>query len=60
MKIILQEDLPKLGKKFDVIEVDEQLALNRLLPLRLALVDTPVQRRRFAGMLNDRTSPKPS
>lgn len=40
MKVILQEDIDKMGKKGDVVEVKDGYARNYLLPKELAVVAT--------------------
>ncbi|SDE79153.1 50S ribosomal protein L9 [Sporomusa acidovorans] len=40
MKVILQQEVRKLGKKGDVIEVSEGYARNYLLPQKLAIMAT--------------------
>jgi ribosomal protein L9 len=40
MKVILQQEVKKLGKKGDVIEVSEGYARNYLLPQKMAIVAT--------------------
>lgn len=54
MEILLLEDVPNVGKKNDLLLVGDGLALNYLLPRRLALVATPVVRRRFADSIRKR------
>ena len=41
MKIILLQDIPKVGKRWEIITVADGYALNYLFPKRLARVATP-------------------
>jgi large subunit ribosomal protein L9 len=54
MEILLLQDVPNVGKKNDLLLVGDGLALNFLLPRRLALVATPVVRKRFAESIRMR------
>lgn len=54
MEILLLQDVPNVGKKNDLLLVGDGLALNFLLPRRLALVATPVVRKRFAESIRSR------
>jgi large subunit ribosomal protein L9 len=54
MEILLLQDVANVGKKNDLLVVGDGFALNFLLPRRLALVATPVVRRRFAESIRKR------
>lgn len=48
MTILLLHDIPGLGRKFQLVEVDKDTALQTFLPQRRALVATPIVRKRYA------------
>lgn len=41
MKVIFLSDVPRVGRKYDVKEINDGYAMNFLLPRRLAVVATP-------------------
>ena len=47
MKVILQKDVPKIGRKYEVKDVPDGYAQNFLLPRKLALRATPDSLRRL-------------
>jgi len=49
MKIVLTADVPKLGRRGQVVTVADGYARNYLLPKGLALEATPANLRRFEG-----------
>lgn len=54
MEVLLLQDVAQIGKKNDLLVVGNGFALNFLLPRRLAIVATPVVRRRFAEVIRKR------
>lgn len=54
MEVLLLQDIAQVGKKNDLLVVGDGYALNYLLPHRLALVATPVVRRRYAEAIRKR------
>ncbi|HXE30273.1 MAG TPA: 50S ribosomal protein L9 [Terriglobales bacterium] len=50
MEIILKEDLPKLGRKGDVVKVADGFGRNYLLPYRKAIAATPANLRNIEQM----------
>ena len=41
MQVIFLHDVPRVGKKYDVKEVNDGYAVNFLLPRKLAVIATP-------------------
>ena len=54
MEVLLLEDIPGIGKKNDLLVVGDGYALNYLLPRRVALVATPLVRKRYAEFIKRR------
>jgi len=54
MEVLLLQDIPGVGKKSDLIVVGNGYALNFLLPRRVALVATPLVRKRYADLIRRR------
>jgi large subunit ribosomal protein L9 len=48
MEVILQKDVDRLGKAFDVVKVKDGYALNFLMPQKLALPATEAKKKRLA------------
>jgi large subunit ribosomal protein L9 len=47
MKVILLRDVAKIGKRFEVVQVPDGYALNKLIPLKDAEAATPVNLKRI-------------
>lgn len=54
MEVLLLEDIAGIGKKNDLLVVGDGFALNNLLPRRIALVATPLVRKRYADLIRRR------
>lgn len=54
MEVLLLQDIAGIGKKNDLLQVGDGYALNCLLPQRVALVATPLVRRRYAELIRKR------
>lgn len=54
MEVLLLQDVASVGKKNDLIIVGSGFALNYLLPRRIALVATPIVRKRYAEDIRKR------
>lgn len=54
MEVLLLQNVAKVGKKDDLLVVGDGFALNYLLPSRLAIVATPLVRRRYAERIRQR------
>lgn len=50
MEVILREDIPKLGRRGDMVTVKKGYARNYLLPRKLAMPATPGNRKQVAEM----------
>jgi hypothetical protein len=51
MELLLLQDIPGIGVQFQVVKVDRQLALDKFLPERRALVLTRSVRKRFESQI---------
>lgn len=50
MKVILQKDVAKLGRRHTVVEVPDGYALNRLIPQKMALPASPENLKRIQNI----------
>lgn len=50
MKVILQKDVAKLGRRHAIVEVPDGYALNRLIPQKLALPASPENLKRIKNI----------
>ncbi len=60
MKVILLRDVAKIGKRYQVVEVPDGFALNKLIPKKDAEAATPVNLKRVENMRLKNTSDKAS
>ncbi len=56
MKIILLQDVAKIGRRFDVVEVPDGYALNQLIPKHMAEPATPANLKRVEKMNKDKVA----
>lgn len=50
MKVVLLQDVAKLGRRFDVVEAPNGYAMNKLVPQRMAEPATPQTLKRIAAL----------
>lgn len=50
MQVILLQDVAKIGRRFDEVDVPNGYALNKLIPQGAAVPATPEQKKRVAAM----------
>lgn len=50
MRIILLQDVAKIGRRYDVVEVSDGYALNQLIPKKMAEAATPANLKRVEKM----------
>lgn len=58
MKIILLQDVPKIGKKYEIKEINSGYALNFLIPKKLAELATPQKIKDISKLKNNITIEK--
>lgn len=56
MKIILLQDVAKIGRRYDVVNVPDGYARNQLIPKRMAEPATPANLKRVQKMSADKTA----
>jgi large subunit ribosomal protein L9 len=56
MKIILLQDVAKIGRRFEVVSVPDGYALNQLIPKRMAEPATPANVKRIEKMNKDKAA----
>ena len=54
MKVILLRDVAKIGRRFEVVNVPDGFALNKLIPQRMAEIATPAGLKKV-GALKEKT-----
>ena len=58
MKVILLRDVAKIGKRYEIVEVPDGFALNKLIPKKDAEAATPVNVKRVLNMRQKSSSDK--
>ncbi len=58
MKVILLQDVAKIGRRFDVAEVPDGYALNQLIPKQMAEAATPANMKRIERRQAESTATK--
>ena len=53
MKVILLQDVAKIGKRSDLVEVPDGYAMNQLIPKRMAETATAQNKKRIAKQQAD-------
>ncbi len=53
MKVILLQDVAKIGKRYSIVDVPDGYALNQLVPKKLAEPATPINLKRIEKMKSD-------
>lgn len=55
MKVVLTQDVAKIGRRFEIVTVPDGYALNKLIPQKQALPATPVNVKRVESMKKRQT-----